>query len=86
MICLNWFTNLIGSTDKKSLSHVTYIDLKQTVRCFSSKDGFIWISENCSSGPATMVRHMQVPTQQGRKNAFIEEKRKLGGRAIVNNP
>ena len=34
-------------------------------------------AENCSSGSATMVSCMQVPTKQ-EKNTFIERKKKLG--------
>ena len=31
-----------------------------------------------------MVSYVQVPSQQGKENVFIEEKRKLGERAVVN--
>jgi len=36
-------------------------------------------AQNCNSEPAAMVIHVQVRPQQGKENAFIKEKRKLGG-------
>ena len=37
------------------------------------------INRNCNSRSAAKMIHMQVPTWQGKENAFTERKRKLGG-------
>ena len=46
--------------------------------------GLFGSTENCNSGSATMLSHMQIPVLQG-KNFFIEGKKAagVGGGAIV---
>lgn len=38
---------------------------------------YSWSAENCSLGSATMLNHMQVPPQQGKKNAFYREEKEV---------
>ena len=45
---------------------------------------YSWSAENCSLGSATMLSHMQVPPQQGNKNAFYREEKEVE-RAVVNS-
>lgn len=59
------------------------IDLKQTdwhlfLQLKKKKKAWSGSAENCSSGSATMVSHVQVSAQQG-KNSFLEGKRKTEG-------
>ena len=35
---------------------------------------YLGSAENCRSGSATMVSHMQIPSQQGKENPFIDRK------------
>ena len=59
---------------------VVFVDLKQ-IDCqmyLQQKWVYLGSAENCNSGSATRVSHVQAPPGQG-KDICIAEKRKLGG-------
>ena len=64
---------------------IAFVDLKQTDYQIFLQQRWVCLgsAENCSLESATLVSYVQVPTRQGKENAFIEGE-KEAGRAIVN--